>query len=437
MNLFTIAYKSIRQRFLASSLTMLSVALGVMLMVSVLVIHGIIDRIFNQQEIGYDLIVGPKGSDLQLVLSSVYRISPPIENVPYRYYKELKSHKWVKTAIPIALGDNSDKGGFPIVGTTSEYFTTEYAPDKKFAIRWSPDRDQRMEKPLDAIIGSEVAKQNEWDIGSTFKLVHSGVADHVHNEVFTVVGVMKKTYTPNDKTVFVPLQGFYDIAEHGKPFPQAIKRNEEFFGVKYTPEQIEAFRSDPDIRKEVTAILIVTRRPSADPDAEVSMLTPKLQEQINKGYRALAVNPIVPMKRLMDTVVGNVRLAVLVLIGLIIAVSGVSIFVSIYNSMADRKKEIAIMRALGARRTTVFSIILAESVVLCVTGGVLGMLLGHGLVFASAPIVGDKTGVVVDPLAFEQLELLVIPVLIAMASLIGFIPGMTAYRTDVAETLGD
>lgn len=436
MNLFTIAYKSIRQRSLASSLTMVSVALGVMLMVAVLVINGIIDRIFNQQEIGYELIVGPKGSDLQLVLSTVYRISPPIENVPYKYYKDLKKHKWVKTAIPIALGDNSDKGGFPIVGTTGEYMTTEYAPGKNFAFKWREDR-QNFKESLDAIIGSEVARQNDWKIGSTFKLVHSGVADHVHNEVFTVIGVMKKTHTPNDKSVFIPLEGFYGIAEHGKPFDQAVKRLEEFFGKTYTDKEKEALRADPDTRKEVTAILIIAKRPPDDPDTDASVLTVKLQQEINKGYKALAVNPIVPMKRLMDNVVGNVRLAMVVLIALIIAVSGVSIFVSIYNSMSDRKKEIAIMRALGARRTTVFSIILAESIVLCVTGGLLGMLLGHGLVFAAAPIVGDKTGMVVDPLAFEKLELWVIPILIGMASLVGFVPGMTAYRTDVAETLGD
>jgi putative ABC transport system permease protein len=88
MNLVTIAFKSIKQRALASSLTAFSVALGVMLMVSVLVIHGIVERMFSQRAIGYDLIVGPKGSDLQLVLNTVYRISQPIENLPYLYYQE-------------------------------------------------------------------------------------------------------------------------------------------------------------------------------------------------------------------------------------------------------------------------------------------------------------------------------------------------------------
>ncbi|MFQ5730605.1 MAG: ABC transporter permease [Planctomycetaceae bacterium] len=458
MNLFTIAFKSIKQRWLASSLTSLSVALGVMLMVAVLVFHGIIERMFAQQSIGYDLVVGPKGSELQLVLSSVYRISRPIENVPYLYYEELKNHKWVKTAVPIALGDTTDAGSFPIVGTTGDYLTTPYRPAQKgedaapkFLIRWDAnhlgkDSDGKSKstfrKSLDAIIGSEVARRNGWDLGSEFKLVHAGQQDHVHDELFTVVGVMKRTGTPNDRTVFVPLEGFYSIAEHAKPEKEMRERLEDFFDRKYTDKEWDALRkkvnqneNDWSLR-EVTAIFVTVRRKPGEPDSAATVLSALLKGEINSGYSALAVNPIDPMKKLMDEVVGNIRKAVLVLIGLIIAVSGVSIFVSIYNSMADRKKEIAIMRALGARRQTVFAIILAESILLCFGGGLLGILLGHGLVFGAAPFIEWETGLIINPWAFERLELLVLPVLLAMASLVGFVPGMTAYRTDVADALG-
>ena len=454
MNLFSIALKSIKQRWLASSLTSLSVALGVMLMVGVLVFHGIIERMFAQQSIYYDLVVGPKGSDLQLVLSSVYRISPPIENVPYLYYEELKADKrMVQTAVPIALGDYTDTGDFPIVGTTGEYFTVPYRPAQKgeteppkFQFRWDKDhlgtdskgRSKRtFQSSLEAVIGSEVARRNGWDLGSKFKLIHAGVQDHVHDEEFTVVGVMKRTNTPNDKTVFVPLEGFYAIAEHAKPEIEMRERMEDFFDKKYTDEEWKELKRKRWALREVTAIFIVVRRRPEDKRSDPSIMSAHLQSKINSGYSALAVNPIVPMKRLMDNVVGNVRKAVMVLISLIIVVSGVSIFVSIYNSMADRKKEIAVMRALGARRQTVFSIILAESVLLCVGGGLLGILLGHGLVFAAAPFVERETGLMIDPWAFETLELAILPCLFGLAVLAGFIPGMTAYRTDVAQSLSD
>lgn len=453
MNVLTIAMKSVRQRMLASSLTSISVALGVMLMVAVLVIHGIIDRMFNQQSIGYDLIVGPKGSDLQLVLSSVYRITPATQTLPYKYYLQLKNDKKVGVAIPIALGDNTDKGNFPIVGTIFDYFTNEYAPNKKFHAKWK-DGKQGFRTTLGAIIGSEVARKNNWTIGSTFKLIHSGDTSHVHKEEFTVVGILDPTGTPNDKTAFIHLDGFYGIADHGKPFDEAVARLEEVFNKKYTDEEKEALRRDPTTTKEVSAIFIKgrqrtrKRKPEDDSDEankkaddekkESSMFNSyKLMQEINAGNSALAVNPVDPMKRLMDNIVGNIRSVIMVLIGLIIIVSGISIFVSIYNSMSDRKKEIAIMRALGAQRSTVFSIILLESILLCLAGGVLGVLLGHGLVFAAAPIVAAKSGLLINPFAFEKTELFLIPVLIVMASLVGFIPGMTAYRTDVAEALSD
>jgi putative ABC transport system permease protein len=160
-----------------------------------------------------------------------------------------------------------------------------------------------------------------------------------------------------------------------------------------------------------------------------------LQADINEEPDAQAANPAKEIRWLMTNVVGNVAFLLVVMISLIIVVSGVGIFVSIYNSMADRRREIAIMRALGARRGTVFSIVLAESVLLCVGGGLLGVLLGHGLVLFASPLVAARSGIVIDPFRFEWMEVILLPSLILLAALIGVVPGMTAYRTDVARTL--
>jgi putative ABC transport system permease protein len=456
MNLVTIAYKSIRQRALASSLTALSVALGVTLMVAVLVINGIIDRMFSQTASGYELIVGPKGSPLQLVLNTVYRLSQPIENLPYRYYLQLKNDPRIEEAVPFALGDVTEEGAFPIVGTVSRYFELDYLPNKRFQIR-----GHKLSQPFDAVIGAQVARANRWDIGAQFTLVHGGAdSGHVHDEKFTVVAVLAPTGTPNDKTVFVNLSGFYLIEGHDKPLDEAIKREADFFGEKLDQEEFQKrlaelkkqghdhsahdhshashdhhhFHDIPDVQKEVTAVLV--RMKGSSYGVRVTR-TINFQSELREGLQAQAVNPVQQIRWLMDNIVGNVRTLLVVLTGLIIVVSGVGIFVSIYNSMADRKREIAIMRALGARRETVFAIILTESIILCLGGGILGLLLGHGLVFAAAPIVGAKAGILLDPFAFEPLELVLFPVLLALASLIGFIPGLTAYRTDVAKTLSE
>ncbi|MAG92386.1 MAG: hypothetical protein CMJ48_01350 [Planctomycetaceae bacterium] len=444
MNRLTIAYKSIRQRFLASSLTALSVALGVTLMVAVLVIHGIMDDMFSQTATGYDLIVGPQGSKIQLVLNSVYRISQPIENMPYKYYRKIADDHRVASALPLALGDTTEEGGFPILGTVPRYFTTPYMPNKKFRLRGELIRNH-----FDAIIGSHVAAANGWDVGSQFRMVHGGMddGDHVHDELFTIVGVLKQTGTPNDKTVFVHLDGFYLIDGHDKPLLEAIERERAFMlKPPLTDEQRAEVQAQADkaaavhsheiteSQKEVTAILLTMK---GDNVAERSMRAISLQNELKEGNQAQAVNPVRQMRWLMDNIVGNVRVVLVVLTSLIIAVSSVSIFVSIYNSMADRKREIAIMRALGASRTTVLTIVLSESILLCLCGGVLGILLGHGLVFAAAPIVQARSGLLLDPFAFEQVELVLLPALIVLASLVGFIPGLTAYRTDVAQTLAE
>lgn len=444
MNLATIAWKSMWQRSLSSTLTGLSIALGVMLMVSVLVIYGIVDNTFSQDSINYDLIIGPKGSPLQLVLSTVYHISPPIENLPWRYYEKWKDDPRVAHAIPVAFGDTTEKGGFPICGTTREFFAIDYAPRRPFKVK-----GDFLRKPFDAVIGARVARDNGWGLGTKLKLVHGGSDGHIHDEEFTVVGVLAATGTPHDKTVYVNLDGFYLISGHDKPFREAIIREREFFGEPALPEDElnamvaklekryshenhdhapgeEHFHDVSDLQKEVTSILIQTKAPLA---------APLIAGELKKGLQAQAVNPIVPMRQLMVDVLGSIKMLLVVLTSLIVIVSGIGIFVSIYNSMASRQREIAIMRALGARRSHVFTIVLLESMILCIGGGFLGLLLGHGLVFIAAPIVETQAGIIVDPFAFEPVELILFPALFVLASLVGFLPGMTAYRTDVARTL--
>ncbi|MBD3673737.1 MAG: ABC transporter permease [Planctomycetaceae bacterium] len=447
MNLLVIAYKSIRQRALASFLTCLSVSLGVMLMVIVLSGFAIVEKNFSQNSINYDLIVGPKGSSLQLILNTVYRIGDPVGNLPYRFYRELQDDPRIKEAVPLTMGDVTEQGGFKIVGTTSRYFELGYAPDRSFKL---VPGSKRFGTSFDAIIGSQVAFTNGWGIGSKLKLVHGGEeSDHVHDEEFTVVGVLAPTGTANDKTVFVNLEGFYLIAGHEKPISEAVKQEKEFFGNNsLTPEEIaqleqeereeaEALASGehnhahhhhetPEIKKDLTGIFVQTHKP---------IQAALLEGQSRRGYRAQFVNPIRPISQLMTNIIGNIQKVMFVMTCLIIVVSGVGIFVSIYNSMSDRRKEIAIMRALGARRQTVFSIILAESVLLCLTGGVLGILMGHGLIYMGAPYIERAAGILVDPLTIEPLEFILFPVLMLLATLVGFIPGMTAYRTDVADAL--
>ncbi|MGZ0173474.1 MAG: ABC transporter permease [Planctomycetales bacterium] len=456
MNLLAIAFKSLKQRALSSSLTALSVALGIMLVVSVLVVNSVVDNTFNQKSIGVSLLIGPRGSDLGNVLSAVYRIGKPAENLPWRVLTEdvvnaaerlpgvKNSSDVIEWVIPMTMGDVTQEGSFPVLGTTPKYFKVEYASGKRF----------RMKGPLpvnsfDAVIGSQVARENGWDLGSQFSLIHGGVDGHVHDEKFTVTGLLGRTGTANDQTVFVNIEGFFLISGHEKPPEEAISRLQDF-GYEVTPEQQAVIREAagghddhdhavhdhgahaphpvPDDLKEVSFILVRTKSPTA------SIM---LAAELNEGMRAQAVNPIIVISRLMKLFVGNTRKLLLILTALIVVVAGIGIFVSIYNSMSDRKREIAIMRALGASRVTVFSIILGESLLLCLGGGILGLLMGHGLVVVAAPFIESQAGIMVNPWSFDVMELVLFPILIGMATLVGFLPGLTAYRTDVADSLSD
>ncbi len=464
MNILTIAYKSLRFRALASALTALSVALGIMMMVAVLVIYGIVGETFSQRSVGVGLVIGPKGSDLGMVLNSIYRVGRAGEPMPYAFYKDILLGKdkewadWIDHAIPLTMGDVTEEGAFPIVGTTAEYFTVEYVPGRRFMMR-----GELPLQPFEAVIGSRVAAHNGWDLGSEFRLVHGGAeSDHIHNETFKVVGVLAATGTANDKTAFVNLDGFYMVAGHEKPVGEAVRRLRDF-GFTVTPERearlermaahiqkehemtnrmleeakkagqpppkiVPHNHETPDEFKEVSYIFVRTKKPSQ------SIFLTGL---INEGKIAQAINPIPVMYQLMNDLVGNVRLVLLVLTGLIVVVAGVGIFVSIYNSMADRRREIAIMRSLGAHRMTVLGIILGEAMLLCIGGGILGLLLGHGLVVIAAPIVEAKAGLILNPWKFEPVELALFPVLLILAAAVGILPGLTAYRTDVAQSLSE
>ncbi len=203
----------------------------------------------------------------------------------------------------------------------------------------------------------------------------------------------------------------------------------------------------PVEQREVTAILVRTSN---------NLVAPLLQNSINEGSKAQVVLPVLEIFSLFEVFVKPVQLVLLVLTAMICVVSGVSILVSIYNSMAGRRHEIAVMRALGASRSSVLSIVLIESIMLALGGGALGWIMGHGLNWLASPIIEGRTGVSVGFFDFApkidlyhllggvgdiqwlsvSSELLLIPSLLVLAVIVGFLPALAAYRTDVAGSLG-
>jgi putative ABC transport system permease protein len=436
MTLLGIAWRNIRQRLLTSGLTALSLALGVALVVATLVIGDVVRRAFNSGSgLGYNMIVGAKGSPLQLVLNSVYLISKPIENVPWSFYEEFlpagqradgRDGKYagsVKTAVPICMGDYFQ--GFRVVGTGAAYFDR---------LTWGGGSEQRPfafragKNFADAdffggVLGDEVARKLGLSVGDTFAPTH-GADDGLVHDPFTVTGILARTDTPVDRGVYVNMEGFYLQEGHAKPVA----------GVPAQPRgEAHGHEPLPFAQREVTALLLET---ASFPGLPAELTAMGLRTAINEGRDGQAAEPIREISTLLDLFVRPLELLLLLVTTLVVIVSAIGILVSMVGSSLERSRDVAIMRALGASRGTVLATVLIEAVLLAVGGGLLGWLLGHGLVAMIGPLITTNAGVSASLLSAAPLaELLLVPFLVGLAILAALLPALAAYRTDVAKWL--
>ena len=594
MSLWKIAWRSIQQRALASSLTGFSMALGVAMVVAVMVIKGVVSQSFEgRKSMGYHFVVGKKGGREQLVLSTVFFVSKPIENIPYSVYQKFLPNgeygPLVSKAVPMCLGDFY--GEYRVVATTPAMLTNfdddpdivqfEFAEGRNFQFKNTVfvhnGENLRGNGFFEAVLGSEVARTTGKKVGDEINPRHGADEESAHvHDAFTIVGILKRTGTPSDRAVFINMEGFFLMPDHRKPvdeheelhkaYEKLIERHHEFIETRrailaekeeqdrgaaaqdtlkvlITAEKALLFASlelakdqddievidmrfDRALLKEAQPSLAAAARQLADTKAgqaeagpyatlvkdhedfidkhqkliektaakaeadanedttagdshaahdhsprrtswrkqrplpdnqrEVTAVLVRMQsdvvalgiqKQINKGEEAQAVFPVRVIKEMFNLFVGPLHLVLLGLTILIVIVSGVGILVSIYNSMSDRRHEIAVMRALGAARSTVMRVVLTESIMLSLAGGLTGWILGHGLIGVVSPWVEASTGIWIGPfkmapdVTFGGVtipmfgELVLIPGLIMLATLVGFLPALSAYRTDVAKSL--
>ena len=221
MSLVSIAWRSIRQRGLASALTALSMALGVALVVAVLVIHSVVADSFERNaRLGYDIIVGAKGGKLQLVLNTVYHLSSPVENIPYSLLKEFDEGRYkplVAKAIPCCMGDNYE--GYRVVATIPALF--DDPPGQGVGYSFAEGRNFKADAFFEGVVGAIAARKLGLKVGDTFRPAHGVIDDkqgHTH-DAFTVVGLLEPSGTPNDRALFINMEGFFLLENHAKPEP--------------------------------------------------------------------------------------------------------------------------------------------------------------------------------------------------------------------------
>jgi putative ABC transport system permease protein len=457
MSLFRIALRNLWFRKLPSFLTMLSMALGVALVVLVLTISGMIERTFKQSDnVGYNLIIGSKGSSIQLTFNTVMFLSEPVENIPYWYYMEFipgadgrakeyqrvggkldepdRKGKYASFvsggfAIPMCMGDYV--GPFRCIGTTPQYFELLRYGEKDSSYEFSEGRnfvDYSDENGYyEAVIGSQVASVMKLKVGDQIFAAHGKEGGEEHDDGFRIVGILKPTGTPNDRGAFVNMEGFYLLEGHVAPDRDPIT-GIEVKGSAVAPERDSKLSRVrlPIEKREVTAVLVKGS----------GMSSIGLQDQVKSSMFATAVSPVREITGLLEQFVTPVKLGLFILTSLVCVVSAIGIMVSIYNSMSERKRDIAVMRALGASRDHVLQIILIESTMIAVGGGLVGWLCGHlaGPIsnFWTEKTTGTTIGFFTS--ASSQ-ELWLVPGMVLIGILAGVVPAISAYRTSVVKSL--
>ncbi len=409
MGILRIVYKNIKQRSLSSLLTMLSIMLGVALVTAIILLRQESEEAFNQTAAGYELIVGPKGSSLQLTLNTVYQIGMPIQNMPLSTYELLKNDKRVKLAVPYVLGDNFKN--FRLIGTVPEIFT-EFEFKKGLKYKISPGRI--FENDFEAVIGSETSQKTGLKAGDTFTGSHGvdsyeGAENHEEYK-FKVTGILEKTFTAADKVIFVTMNSVWKIHHHEE------ENNKDTTSVLKNENTI-------------TSILLKLKNP-----VYFDLVRRQINDNKYEGINAQAVLPVLEIKQLFD-IIGNINSILLVIAYLVIFVAAISILVSLYNSMNERKRDIAIMRSLGATKFTILKIIVLEGALISFTGALSGVLAGHLAIFIMKNKISDLAGIQISGTNFNVFELYIFAGTVLLGVLVSMIPALKAYKTDVAKNL--
>ncbi len=386
------ALRSLRERLLATILTAASIALGVGLVVAVLLLERESREAFSGTALGVEILVaGDKGGRVESLLSALYHVGRAPGRVPWEYYEHLRRKEpYVQYAIPLAYGDRYR--GWPIVGTTTEIFT-KFAPRPGQTL--GTDGDVFGSAPRQAVAGSRTGLR----AGDTFSPSHSGHDnDPTHRgETFTVVGVVRPTGTAHDRVLWIDVEDFLALRGHDR------------------------------VAKSVSAVLVKSK-------AKSPIILEGLIARINESPHAQAIRPVQVVGELF-VLVGGVQRILQSIAVLIVVVAVLGVMVSIYNTMAARRREIAILRALGASRPRVFSTILLEAALICVLGGAGGLLLAHGGAAWAAPWVESRTGVLLNGVGMLPEEPMILLLLFAAGCVAGVVPAWTTYRVDVARAL--
>lgn len=432
MNLVTLSLSYIRAQRLGTMLNLLLLALGMATIVILLLFSRQLEERLSRDGRGIDLVVGAKGSPIQLILSSVYHIDVPTGNIPLHDAEQLMRNPAIKKAIPLALGDSHH--GFRIVGTTPEYLV-HYGAEVAEGRLW--------QRPLEAVLGATAAGRLGLAVGDSFVGAH-GVASEgtIHEEYpYAVVGLLKPSASVLDQLILTSVETVWavheehqqgtvlDLTKVGSKAVPAPDHSEKGHADANEREghaaRGHAEGGEHDDERELTALLIQYRSPLA------AATMPRF---VNSQSALQAASPAFETARLL-TLLG-IGLDTLRAFGLLlIFTAGLGVFIALYNALKERRYDLAIMRTLGASRTKLLQHILLEGLLLVLAGTVIGIVLGHAVAEVLGATLKQTQQFELTGWAWVSAELWLFGLAFGVGLVAAMLPAIQAYRTDIARTL--
>ncbi|MBT4999070.1 MAG: ABC transporter permease [Oceanospirillaceae bacterium] len=410
MNLRLLAQKSLASRRSTAILTIVSIAVSVILLLGVEKVRVNAKSSFANTISGTDLIVGARSGSIQLLLYSVFRIGSATNNISWKSYQHIAQQKGVKWTIPISLGDSHR--GFRVMGTSRDYFSV-YQYGEKRTLKFTSGK--QFEAVFDAVIGSEVAKTLNYSIGDQVIISHgTGSASFTQHKdkPFVISGILEHTGTPVDRTVHVSLAGIEAMHVNWNGAVKKRKTSKVVTESNLQPESITAFLVGLDSK----------------------IVSFKMQRYINDytGEPLLAIFPGIALHELWSLM--SVAEKALLIISLFVVVAALTGMLAVsLAGLNERRREVAILRSVGASHWHIMGLLITETVLLTMIGIIIGLIMLYSSIWVAQPLIEKNYGLFIPITAPNVRELGMISVLLAASFLVGLVPAYFAYKNSLAD----
>ncbi len=430
MNLAKISWSNLTDKPLSSFLSGLLMTLGIAIISLLLLLNKQLQDQFSRNIRGIDMVIGAKGSPLQLILSSIYQIDSPVGNIPLAEAERLTRNPMIKTAIPLAMGDSYKS--FRIVGTNKKYLDHFGA---------TVAQGQLFREDLDVVLGTRVAEATGLKVGDSFASQHGldGNGEEHGNRKYKVVGLLASSNSVCDQLILTNVSSIWAVHNHdsanGEEGHHGEKTDAPAGVVSKAEHQEDSTGPDdeehgpeagPEPSPEITSMLVKFRNP-------MGMM---LKRGIDNNSKLQAALPAIEVNRLFDLLgVGVQTLRGLALA--IIIVAGISVFVSLYNSLKERRYEMALMLSMGATRAQLFGMLLLEGLVLALIGFVAGLALSRLGLWSLSQFVEGNYHYSFSDLSILPDEWWLLAVAVGIGLVAAALPAIGVYRMNISQTLAE